>query len=160
MTSVDLKAAFAGISNAVVFTRRPDPVPGDLRTAWRISAIVLVLRRCRANTANVEQIHVLVWALRSEHGRRVVSEWFNHQRKPHGLIIRHDPSTTRSINLAVAAGLAKRNPNASISLTEKGERMASLLMSRNDVLQMEKDFLATLPARITQKSVNDLLDWS
>lgn len=38
--------------------------------------------------------------------------------------------------------------------------MASLLMSRNDVLRMEKDFLATLPARITQKSVNDLLDWS
>ncbi len=38
--------------------------------------------------------------------------------------------------------------------------MASLLMSRNDVLQMEKDFLATLPTRITQKSVNDLLDWS
>lgn len=154
-----LEQAFAGIRSGVIFTRRPDPIPGDLRTGWRLATTVLILRRCRANTANLEQIHVLAWALRSSQGRNVIKAWFNEQRKPNGLIIRHDPSTTRSINLAIATGLARRNDNSSISLTERGERLANLLWARDDVLVPEKEFLATLPARITQKSVNDLLEW-
>jgi hypothetical protein len=157
--AVILERAFSGIYSSVVFTRRPDPIPGDLRTGWRLASAVLVLRRCRANTANLEQIHVLAWALRSTQGRKVITEWFLEHRKPNGLIIRHDPSTTRTINLAIAAGLAKRNENSSVSLTEKGERLATLLWSNKEILAPEKEFLATLPARITQKSVSDLLEW-
>jgi len=158
-TTASLERAFSGITSGVVFTRRPDPIPGDLRTGWRLASAVLILRRCRANTANLEQIHVLTWALRSSQGRKVIRDWFRDHRKPNGLIIRHDPSTTRTINLAIAAGLAKRNENSSVSLTEKGEHLANLLWAHRDVLVPEKAFLAVLPARITQKSVNDLLTW-
>ena len=154
-----LEQAFSGITSGVVFTRRPDPIPGDLRTGWRLASAVLILKRCRANTANLEQIHVLAWALRSIKGRKVIRDWFTEHRKPNSLIIRHDPSTTRTINLAIASGLAKRNENSTISLTEKGERFATLLWARHDILAPEKEFLAALPARITQKSVNDLLEW-
>lgn len=157
-TSV-LERAFSGITSGVVFTRRPDPIPGDLRTGWRLASAVLILKRCRGNTANLEQIHVLAWALRSAQGRKVIKEWFTEHRKPNGLIIRHDPSTTRTINLTVATGLAKRNDNSTISLTEKGERLANKLWTHPEILLPEKEFLTTLPARITQKSVNDLLEW-
>ncbi|MFD0166208.1 hypothetical protein ACFVJH_18915 [Streptomyces decoyicus] len=158
--SQTLQEFFSGISNSVVFTRRPDPIPGDLRISWRLASLVLTLRRCRANTANIEQVHVLAWGLRSAQGRKAISNWFVNGRKPQSLVIRHDPSTSRTINLAIAAGLAKRNPNTSISLTADGERWANRLWSRKDVLIPEKQFLSTLPARITQKSVSDLLDWS
>lgn len=158
--SQTLQGFFAGISNSVVFTRRPDPIPGDLRISWRLASLALTLRRCRANTANIEQIHVLTWGLRSTHGRKVISEWFVNGRKPHDLVIRHDPSTSRTINLAIAAGLAKRNPNTTVSLTPTGERWANKLWSQETVLIPEKNFLSTLPTRITQKSVSDLLDWS
>jgi hypothetical protein len=154
-----LERAFLGISSNVVFTRRPDPIPGDLRTGWRLASAVLILRRCRANTANLEQIHVMAWALRSAQGRKVIAEWFSEHRKPNGLIIRHDPSTTRTINLAIATGLARRNENSSVSLTDKGERLATILWANKDILVPEKEFLSTLPARITQKSVSDLLEW-
>ncbi len=154
-----LEQAFSDVTSAIVFTRRPDPIPGDLRTGWRLASAVLILKRCRGNTANLEQVHVLAWALRSTHGRKVITEWFTEHRKPHGLIIRYDPSTTRTINLAVATGLAQRNENSTISLTQKGERFASMLWRRQDILVPEKEFLATLPSRITQKSVNDLLEW-
>ncbi|MFE7315573.1 hypothetical protein ACFU7T_21205 [Streptomyces sp. NPDC057555] len=154
-----LERAFSEISSSVVFTRRPDPIPGDLRTGWRLASTVLILRRCRANTANLEQIHVLAWALRSAQGRKVIKEWFSEHRKPNDLIIRHDPSTTRTINLAVATRLAKRNENSTVSLTENGERLATLLWANKEVLAPEKEFLAILPARITQKSVSDLLEW-
>ncbi|MGW0509483.1 hypothetical protein ACWD1W_09485 [Streptomyces olivaceoviridis] len=154
-----LEQAFAGIASSVVFTRRPDPIPGDLRTDWRLASAVLILKRCRGNTANLEQIHVLAWALRSTQGRKVIGDWFINHRKPHGLIIRHDPSTTRTINLAVAAGLAQRNDNSTITLTGKGDRLASILWGHPEILVPEKEFLATLPSRITQKSVNDLLEW-
>ncbi|MFF1423146.1 hypothetical protein [Streptomyces sp. NPDC058280] len=158
--SQTLQGFFASISNSVVFTRRPDPIPGDLRISWRLASLTLTLRRCRANTANIEQIHVLTWGLRSTQGRTAISEWFVNGRKPQDLVIRHDPSTSRTINLAIAAGLAKRNPNTSISLTSTGERWANKLWSQKGVLVPEKRFLSTLPARITQKSVSDLLDWS
>lgn len=154
-----LERAFLGISSNVVFTRRPDPIPGDLRTGWRLASAVLILRRCRANTANLEQIHVLAWALRSTQGRKVIAEWFLEHRKPNGLIIRHDPSTTRTINLAIATGLARRNDNSSVSLADRGEHLATLLWANKEVLVPEKEFLATLPARITQKSVSELLEW-
>lgn len=159
MNTATLEEAFAGISSGIVFTRRPDPIPGDLRTGWRIASAVLILKRCRANTANLEQIHVLTWALRSQQGRKVINDWFVQHRKPNDLIIRHDPSTTRTINLVIAAGLAKRNSNSTISLTGKGERLANFLWGRQDVLRSERDFLATLPARISQKSIGDLLEW-
>ncbi|MEU1091053.1 hypothetical protein ABZ401_30310 [Streptomyces sp. NPDC005892] len=90
----------------------------------------------------------------------MISEWFVNGRKPNDLVIRHDPSTSRTINLAIAAGLAKRNPNTTISLTATGERWANKLWSQKTVLIPEKNFLSTLPTRITQKSVSDLLDWS
>ncbi|MFF8727237.1 hypothetical protein ACF073_12195 [Streptomyces sp. NPDC015171] len=154
-----LEQAFSGIRSSVFFTRRPDPIPGDLRIGWRLSSAILILRQCRGNTANLEQIHVLTWALRSPHGREVISEWFLAGRKPNDLIIRHDPSTARTINLVVAGGLAVRNNNSTISLTEKGERLAHLLWRRPDVLAPEKRFLSTLPARITQRSIHDLLEW-
>jgi hypothetical protein len=157
--SMALEQAFSLIRSSVVFTRRPDPIPGDLRIGWRLASAVLILNRCRGNTANLEQIHVLTWALRSRHGRQVISDWFLRERKPNDLIIRHDPSTARTINLAVAGGLATRNNNSTISLTEKGDRLAHLLWGRSDVLVPEKNFLSTLPARITQRSIRDLLEW-
>ncbi|MFF0745172.1 hypothetical protein ACFYVL_32705 [Streptomyces sp. NPDC004111] len=154
-----LEQAFSDISTNVIFTRRPDPIPGDLRTGWRLASLVLILQRCRGNTANLEQIHVLAWSVRSTQGREVMRTWFSARRKPNGLIIRHDPATSRTINLAVAAGLASRNDNASITLTGKGERLATLLWANTEVLSREKEFLSTLPARITQKSIDDLLEW-
>lgn len=154
-----LEQAFSGVRSGVFFTRRPDPIPGDLRISWRVATAVLILRRCRGNTANLEQIHVLTWALRSYRGRKVIHEWFLAKRKPNDLIIRHDPSTARTINLAVAGGLAVRNSNSTISLTGRGERLAHVLWGRPDMLAAEKDFLSTLPARITQRSIRDLLEW-
>ncbi len=154
-----LYSAFSGIRSSAVFTRRPDPIPGDLRIGWRLASTVLILKRCRADTANLEQIHVLTWALRSTQGRKVIGEWFSEQRRPNGLVIRYDPSTARTVNLAIAANLANRNANSTVSLTDSGRRLATLVWGNRDVLVEEKAFLEELPSRITQKAIHDLLDW-
>ena len=47
------------------FRRRPTPVPADLRIAWRVSLILLMLLASRSNRASLAKLHILNDAIRS-----------------------------------------------------------------------------------------------
>ncbi|MEU6023089.1 hypothetical protein [Micromonospora sp. NPDC047134] len=152
-----LEEAFAGAEGIVRFTPRPDPIPGDLRLSWRLSALVLVLDRSRGKTANLEQIHFLTSAIRSEELARMAIRWFNGSKAPDDPVIRYDPAMSRTIGLAVACGLAAwKGP--SVSLTGDGLELAAKIKSNQMVMQREKAFLSGLPRAISQKSVREVLE--
>ena len=50
--------------------QRPVPISAELRPARRLAVLVLILEHCREARANLEQLHVLNWAIRNEGSRR------------------------------------------------------------------------------------------
>ena len=154
-----LESAFAEAKGRISFNPRPAAIPGDLRLSWRVSAVVLVLNRCRAKTASLEQIHFLMWAIGSRTGRDIGRRWFAGVRKPDDPIVRFDPAVSRTLLLAVATGLSYWKTPHSICLTDAGRELASAIGAAVNVMSEEKDFLGALPPNISQKAVRDVLEW-
>lgn len=154
-----LDEAFGDVSTPIRFRHRPDPIPGDLRIGWRLSTLTLVLDQCRGKSANLEQVHLLLWGLRTDAGRELIKRWFSSGRRPDDPVVRYDPSLTRTIALAVAGGLVIRKPNQTLTLSDEGQRMAAAVRQEEDVLGDEKRLLSELPKAITQAKVRQLLEW-
>ena len=157
--SIDILLGDA-VSEATVhtrFARRPDQIPADLRLPWRLGALCLVLSQCRGKSAYFEQIHLLIWSLRSELAQQTLQRWFRGDPRPDDIIVRFDPSLSRTIAIAAASELVERRPQG-VALTTNGKEFAAAIRADDGVMQAEKHFLSTLPAAITQKSVRDLLE--
>lgn len=152
-----LSNAFSNIETSVTFSARPAPIPADLRVSWRLAALVLILSKCRAGTANLEQLNVLSVALRSAPGRELLLRWFNEGKKPDEFLARYDPAIRRTIDLAVADGLVVKKKNLTYVLTATGRFFSRYLADQNGVMVSEKQFLASLPSNVTQKSIRELL---
>lgn len=159
VTPDDLADLLQGLDSPIAFAERPDPIPGDLRLGWRLASFALILARCHANTANMEQIHLLAWALRSKDSRDTLVRWFEKRKSPDDFIVRYDPSLSRTIAIAIAVGLARRNANQTISLSEGGIALASNVWSEAGVMRTEKEFLEKLPRKISQKAVREIMAW-
>lgn len=161
MLSVDeLSELFSDTRTPLAFSRRPDPIPGDLRHGWRLAALVLVLDRCHGSSANVEQIHLLTWAIRANATREMVRSWITGERAPDEFAVRYDPALSRTIAIAISAGLAFRKPSQAISLTAEGKALARSVWANSEVMAEEKNFLRIFPGKISQKSVRQLMDWN
>lgn len=159
MSAEILAEAFSVPHIGLSFQRRPSSVPADLRLGWRISALTLILDQCRGKTANLEQVHLLTWALRSAETRELIARWFDGSQRPDDLVVRFDPSMTRTITLCVAGGIVRWNANHTITLLEPGIELVSDVRGAADVMGPEKAFLSMLPRPITQKSIQALLEW-
>ncbi len=155
-----LESAFAAIDTPVRFVRRPDPVPADLRLSWRLGVLTLILRRCRADTATIQQLHVLSWAIRTTKSRAVFLRWISGEKRPDDIIVRFEPSVSLSIDLANGSGLVNRSGGGRITLTQKGILLAESINRDSTALGPEKEFLNKLPRRITQRFVNDAVAWA
>jgi hypothetical protein len=111
-------------STPLTFASRPESIPGDLRLGWRLCAFVLVLDSCRAGTAYLEHVHLLMWAIRSAENRVVVSRWFDIGRMLDDPVVRYYPSTSRTTRTAVVGGLATWRTTQTVALTPKGRGLA------------------------------------
>ena len=144
--------------SAVRFSRRPSQVPGDLRIGWRLASLCLVLDRCRGNVANLEQIHVLSWALRTSTGRHLLERWFEGAHRLDDVVVRYDPTLSRTISLAIGARLVERRAQYRISLTQEGKSFARAIRA-SDLMSEESAFLDRLPRSITQTAIRELTEW-
>lgn len=160
LSTEELSEIFSDTRTPLAFTRRPDPIPGDLRHGWRLAALVLVLDRCHASSANVEQLHLLVWAIRSQATREMVRAWLNGEKAPDEFAVRYDPVLSRTIAIAIACDLVYRKPSQTISLTAPGKSLARSVWANSEVMTEEKNFLRSFPGKISQKSIRQLMDWN
>lgn len=141
------------------FSNRPDPIPGDLRISWRLAMICLIVERSRGRKAGLQGAHVLWWAVRSPANRRQFSRWFKEERAPDEMMVRFDPSLSDSLDLAIGSGLVEIDSNTNIILTDQGLALAQHVLGDVEVMVQEKEFLDTLPRRITKASMERLLEW-
>ena len=54
-------------------TSRPEPVPGDLRMAWGMALIILILGRSRGKRASLQKLHFMAHSARTKESREEVN---------------------------------------------------------------------------------------
>ena len=140
-----------------VFRRRPLPIPGDLRIAWRIGLITLLMSGCcRSGRTRLTRLHVLNWGIRTEYSRDALLAAVNNQRHPDSLLVRFEPFLNRAVDFALGEGLVERSNGAQLQLTEKGWALAAEIEADESVYIIEKQFIDTVRFRLTEKLVDQI----
>lgn len=139
------------------FSRRPSPLPADLRPAWRITVIVLALRRCcLGGKSSLARLHVLNWGVRTQLGRRNLLRAVENDIAPEALILRFEPSLNRALDLAQGLRLIAAPSGDRVHLTPVGRELVAAVESINHCLATEKTFFAELGFRLTEAQVKQL----
>ena len=113
------------LRSTFLFRSRPAPLPADLRPAWRIGVIVLLLKKCcRQQRTSLTRLHVLSWGLRTMEGREQLLAAVKGQLSPDALVVRFEPFLSQAVDFAMGEQLVRREGGARIVLTEAGTRRA------------------------------------
>lgn len=135
---------------AFSFLSRPNPVKPELRPAWRIGLLLLILERCRKSQANLKQLHVLNWALRSDTSREAFWRVLAGEKGPEETAVRFDPAVNRAIDFALADRVISPTSNADLTPTEKGLSLIRLIQDDADCFQQQKAFFTRLGRKFTK----------
>lgn len=141
------------------FRRRPVPVPGDLRIAWRVALIMAMLGNSRANRASLAKLHIINDAIRSGQQDRLKTILSGaHAAVPWNL--RVEPAFARAVDFVVGEKLAiwtKATGRAALQLTKSGIDAAAGVMDIEDALVEERAAVEELAKLITETGVAALL---
>lgn len=128
----------------VEYIPRPKPVGARDREPWRVAALLLALSFSRAQTASIEQLHVLMAVLSDDRvAERVLAQWRAPGEPAEGPVRYYDRRMVATVAISVAAGYAEQLTNASIKLTTAG-RTASGELIEIGAFQREASLLASL----------------
>lgn len=133
-------------------------IPGDLRAAWRIAALLMLLDRCHGRSATLEQVHVIGSAMLNEGTQALFSAAIDGERDPDSVIVRYDPAWARAVDLAVGLGLAEWTTTGRVALTTAGRSAVARLWTQEDLLSSEGNFLRGLT--ISQAMIDRILEAS
>jgi hypothetical protein len=156
MTVADLEFANLRFS----FQRRPTPVPGDLRIAWRVALILIMLGSSRSNRASLVKLHILNDAVRSnQHGHLKAALAGDRRDLPWNF--RVEPAFARAIDYVVGEKLAawtKTTGRTALQLTKGGVEAVAAVMGLEDALVTERAIIADLAKAISETTVAALLN--
>ena len=138
-------------------TSRPEPVPGDLRLAWGIALVILILGRSRAKRASMQKLHFMAHAARTKESREEVSRVFAGDLGPGDLVVRVEPWLNRAIAFATAAGLATLEHGKALKLTDDGLQTFERIYSANSMMTDETAFLDAISPRATEAAVEKIM---
>jgi len=125
------------------------PLAGRDRATWRLAAVCLILRSCRGRSATIEQLHVLMWALRDEANAAIVRELWDNSTASQALRA-FDPLLDDTLALARAAGLIKQRPNGRQVLSAAGGSLADSIRDTEGLMEGEQRLLAHLGGNISE----------
>jgi len=155
MTMSDLELTYRRFS----FQRRPTPVPGDLRIAWRVALILIMLGCSRSNRASLAKLHILNDAVRSnQHGDLKTA--LTGARRDLPWDFRVEPAFARAIDFVVGEKLAswtKTTGRAALQLTKGGLEAVEAVMGLEDALVTERTIISELAKAIPETAVAALL---
>lgn len=141
------------------FQRRPTPVPGDLRIAWRVALILAMLGCSRSNRASLAKLHILNDVVRSDGYDRLKLALAGDQNQlPWSF--RVEPAFARAIDFVVGERLAtwtKTTGRAALQLTKSGIESAIAVLNLEEALVVERAVVGELATTITETRVGNLL---
>lgn len=137
-----------------LFRRRPVAIPGDLRPAWRIGLLVLLLRKCcRSGRTSLARLHVLNWGIGARENRHNLKAAIDGGLAPDFLIIRFDPFLNRAVDFAIGEGLVRRSEGTKVELTPRGRELAEELAQVETAYKDEKQFIDSIRQGVTETLV-------
>ena len=131
------------------------PIPGDLRVAWRLALVTLVVNKCRGARASWNQVHVLSWALLTRMETPELTRRLSGHRAFSDRPIGVDPGVNAAIDLAFGYGLLTR-VGATLSLTDAGRRLLNAIQA-SDAFEVERTLLDNIPGKVTRGAADSAM---
>lgn len=141
------------------FARRPTPLTGDLRPAWRMSLVLLILHHSRGKKASFRKLHALNSCSRSAASSSALLSFLQGQARGDEIIPRVEPSLNRAVNLLRGEGLVEIENGRNIKLTDRGAQAAQQLDEADDCLIRERAFLKEVKPLATEVKIDSLFRW-
>lgn len=155
-----METLLAHIDIPFTFRERRTPLAGDLRPAWRMSLVLLMLLYSRGKKATLQKLHVLNSVCRSARARSDFLRYVEGEARKDEIIPRVEPSLNRALNLARGEGLVEIENGKNIKLTPSGLELAKQLDATSDTLEAEKAFLKQAGPFVTEGRVENLFNWN
>jgi hypothetical protein len=143
------------------FQRRPRDLPGDLRVAWRVALVVLLLGECsHGKKATLRKLHALNWICYSDENRKRFESIIEGEARPDDLNIRIEPSLNRAIDFAVGERLTEWINGNRLKLTDRGVTLLKAIKGGGDCMAVELHFLKHIKSAASEKSLGALFSWT
>lgn len=143
----------------VLFRTRPLAIPGELRPAWRISVVVLLLRKCcRQGRSSLRRLHVLSWATKNSEVQETLIRAIQGEVAPDTILVRIEPALNRAVDFAEGEGLLRKLSAGRVELTGDGKEFADEISKDPIVLGYEKAFMDHLRFEVTEDFVKGMFE--
>lgn len=137
-------------------TLRPEPIPGDLRLAWGLSLLLLVLASSRGQRCSLQKVHFLAHLSRTAKARQQMREVLARRRGPVDLSVRIEPWVNRAASYAAALGLVEVRNGKALTLNDEGKAAVKAIRVAK-VLEDEASFLDEVGKLTTEKVVEQIM---
>lgn len=149
---------FNEINEKIIFTSRPESIPGDMRPSWRIGLILLILSiTSRGGKSSILRISVFNWALRNKVNQQNLLNLLNNITSPDLIYFRNDPTLLRAIDFGIGFGYIDSLGDR-VRLSIKGNKLVQQIMINKDIYIEEKKFLSEIgKSKINETFVKQLI---
>jgi citrate lyase gamma subunit len=138
-------------------TSRPEPLPGDLRMAWGIALVILILGRSRGKRASMQKLHFMAYSARTRETRDRVSRIFAGHLDSSDLVVRVEPWLNRAVSFATAVRLVSLQGGSHVKLTDDGIKSLERISSTETLMVEERTFLDAISGRATEATVERVM---
>jgi hypothetical protein len=118
--------------------------------SWGIAVLLLSLLNSRGKKASFQKLQFLAHAVRIAEGREDVRALLQGKLRPLDISVRVEPWLNRAVSYAYALKLVSVDRGKSVSLTDKGIKVANEIAKSPDVLAEERAFLAEVTPKLTE----------
>lgn len=133
------------------------PLPGELRIAWRLSLILITLKRCRGRRASLAKLHLLNYGMKSPETMAMALAVLRKQKPATDLVVRIEPALGRALDLVRGEGLVELVSGKTYRLTLRGDQAAEAILKDVSLFRTERAFLAIAAPLATEEVVGDVL---
>ena len=135
-------------------TARPEPIPGDLRLAWGIALVILILGRSRVKRASLQKLHFMAHSARTRATRDQAERLFAGTLTSADMVVRVEPWLNRAIAFATAARLVSLEHGGHARLTDSGIQTFEKISSTESLMVEEKAFIEAVARQATEGAID------
>lgn len=136
---------------------RPEPLPGDLRLAWGMALVILILGRSCGKRASLQKLHFMAHSARTRATREQTKHLFARGRSTSDMVVRVEPWLNRAISFATAAKLVSLERGGHARLTEAGIAAYDKISDADSIMVEEKEFFDAIARQATEGTIDKIM---
>lgn len=140
----------------ISFNSRPISLFPSYRPMLRIAQILLVLKiNSNGGKASLLKLHLFSWGFKSINNLQKIKDFVISDFQDNIMYFGIEPTLNRALSLAIGEGLVAPS-GQKYSITEKGEKLVSSIISDNEVFVEEKPILNFIGKKINESKITQL----